>query len=122
MTDIIKYDKSNTPEELWANDLVKTEEVNFSGWQCGIGLESFDIKSNGDIYRGTCHVGGKIGHIDDEVWDLPKDFVECNKRKCTCVADLKTTRYKNNEVRIILQEVVKQTVFEKGGNADSYNF
>jgi hypothetical protein len=122
MTDIIKYDKSNTPEELWANDLVKTEEVNFSGWQCGIGLESFDIKSNGDIYRGTCHVGGKIGHIDDEVWDLPKDFVECNKRNCTCVADLKTTRYKNNEVRIILQEVVKQTVFEKGGNADSYNF
>ncbi len=122
MTDIIKYDKLNTSEELWANDLVKTEEVNFSGWLCGIGLESFDIKSNGDIYRGTCHVGGKIGHVDDEVWDIPTDFVECNKRKCTCVADLKTTRYKNNDVRNALKETIKQTRIEKGGNEDSYNF
>lgn len=121
MSDIITYDKEGNTDQVWANDLVKTEEVNFEGWQCGIGLESIDIKSNGDMYRGTCHVGGKIGHVDDEVWNLPTDFIECTKRKCTCVADLKSTRYKNDDIRELLKETLKQKVIEKGGDESPIN-
>ena len=81
-------------EEGWANDLVKAEAVNFEGWSCGIGTESIDIYSDGSLFRGTCKMGGPIGHVDDEVWNLPKDNIICTKRSCTCVADLKTKRHK----------------------------
>ena len=81
-------------EEVWANDLVKADAVNFLGWDCGIGLESIDIYSDGSIFRGTCKVGGLIGHVDDEVWNLPTETIKCTKTKCTCVADLKSSRSK----------------------------
>jgi len=80
--------------EVWANDLVKADAVNFEGWDCGIGLESLEITADGTLYRGTCKVGGPIGHVDDEVWNLPKEFITCTVSKCTCVADLKSTRRK----------------------------
>lgn len=82
--------------ECNANDLVKAETVNFEGWICGIGLESIEIKSDGSIYRGTCRVGGLIGHIDED-FELPNDYVVCNKKSCTCVADLKSERFLNND-------------------------
>lgn len=122
MSDIIVYDKDDNSKEVWANDLVKAEEVNFEGWLCGIGLESIDIKSDGKIYRGTCRIGGPIGHVDDEVWNLPTDFIECNKKSCTCVADIKSTRYKDTETQEQLKDKVKETIVGKGGNADSINF
>lgn len=122
MSDVIVYDKDGNTQEVWANDMVKAEEVNFEGWLCGIGLESIDIKSNGDIYRGTCRIGGPIGHIDDEVWNLPTDFIECNKNSCTCVADIKSTRYKDQETRNELESKVKQVVIGKGGDESSINF
>lgn len=85
-------DSEGNTEEVWANDLVKEDAVYFQGWQCGIGLESIEIRSDGTLYRGTCKVGGPIGHVDDEEWNLPDDYVTCTKLKCTCVADLKSTR------------------------------
>jgi len=122
MSDIITYDKDGNAKEVWANDLVKAEEVNFEGWLCGIGLESLDIKSNGDMYRGTCRIGGKIGHVDDEVWNLPTDFINCDKTSCTCVADIKSTRYKDQETRDNFKSKVKETIERKGGDESSYNF
>lgn len=121
MSDIITYTDKDA-EEIWANDLVKAEEVNFEGWLCGIGLESIEIKSNGDIFRGTCRVGGEIGHVDDTVWNLPQDFIICTKTKCTCVADLKSTRYNSFYTREKLKENVKQVIIEKNGNENSNNF
>lgn len=122
MTDIIKYNKQGISDYLWANDIVLSEEVNFNGWQCGIGLESIDIKSNGEIYRGTCHVGGKIGHVDNDNWNLPTTFVTCTKTKCTCVADLKSTRYKDEKIRKKLKDNVKFEIIKRGGSEDSNNF
>lgn len=122
MSDIIAYDNDGNSKELWANDLVKAEQVNFEGWQCGIGLESIEIKSNGVIYRGTCRIGGPIGHVDDDVWNLPTDFIKCDKPSCTCVADIKSTRYKDNTIRNKLKDQVKKAVIRKDGNEDSINF
>lgn len=120
--DIIIFRDNKQQEKIWSNDLVKDEQVNFQGWLCGIGTESIDIRSNGDMYRGTCRVGGKIGHIDDEVWNLPTDFIECDKDSCTCVADLKSTRYKNKDIRKELKQKVKNNIMEMGGDEDSNNF
>lgn len=122
MSDIITYDKEGNTNQVWANDLVKAEEVNFYDWICGIGTESIEIKSNGDMFRGTCRVGGKIGHIDDEVWNLPTEFIMCDKGQCTCVADIKSTRYKDQKTRDLLKVRIQENVLKKGGNADSNNF
>lgn len=122
MSDIIAYDNDGHSKELWANDLVKAEQVNFEGWQCGIGLESIEIKSNGVMYRGTCRIGGSIGHVDDSTWNLPTNFVKCSKSSCTCVADIKSTRYKNNTIKDELKHQVQTVVIKRGGNEDSINF
>jgi hypothetical protein len=122
MSDIIIYKNNNEYEEIWANDLVKDEQVNFEGWLCGIGLESIDIKSNGDMYRGTCRAGGKIGHVDDEVWNMPIDFIECGKTSCTCVADIKSTRYKDENVRKSLKNKIHENIVKKHGNKNSTNY
>lgn len=121
MADILVYDNDGNIKEEWSNNLVKAEEVNFNGWLCGIGLESIEIRNNGDIYRGICRVGGPIAHIDDDEWNLPRDFIICDKTACTCVADLKSTRYKNADIRNKLKEIVKTKVKEYGGQ-NSNNF
>lgn len=122
MTDIIAYDSDRSSEHIWANDLVKHEEVNFQGWVCGIGLESIEIRSDGHIYRGTCRVGGKIGHVDDDVWLLPTEFVTCDRSECTCVADIKSTRYKTSNEREKLSTQVKDAIVSRNGNENSTNF
>ena len=116
MTDIITYDKDGNPKKRWANDLVKDEQVNFEGWLCGIGLESIEIRQDGSMFRGTCRIGGKIGHVDDEVWNLPKSFIECYKSRCTCVADIKSTRYKSTKSKIDLKQKIKTKIQELGGD------
>ena len=122
MSDIIIYKNNDECEEMWANDLVKDEQVNFEGWICGIGLESIDIKSNGDMYRGTCRVGGKIGHVDDTEWNLPTNFIACDKTSCTCVADIKSTRYKDENVRESLKYKIHENILEKHGDKNSINY
>jgi len=116
MSDIVCYTSDGIASELWANDLVKSEMVNFEGWQCGIGTESIEIRSDGSIYRGVCKVGGKIGHVDDEVWNFPKTFIVCNKTSCTCVADIKSTRYKNAQYRSELSQQVTERILQNGGH------
>jgi hypothetical protein len=96
MKDIIAYTETAS-EEMYANELVKAEKTDFYGWLCHVGLEGIDIKQDGTIIRGTCRVGGVIGHVDDEVWNLPTEPIVCDKRACNCVADLKNTRYKDED-------------------------
>lgn len=122
MSDIIVYDIEGNSKNIYANDLVKNEEVNLENWICGIGLESIEIKSNGDIYRGTCRVGGKIGHIDDDIWVLPNNFINCTKNQCTCVADLKSTRYKTLEIKEKLASSIKKEILNQNGDENSINF
>lgn len=115
MSDIVYYTDNGKIVEAWANDLIKAEQVNFEGWICGIGLESIEIRSDGSIYRGVCKVGGPIGHVNDEKWNLPTDFIVCNKKQCTCVADVKSTRYVNQETKDKLQNMIKERILKNGG-------
>lgn len=114
--DVILYKEENgkiIKIEYHANDLVKAEQVNFEGWYCGIGLESIDIKSDGRIFRGTCKVGGCIGHIDDD-FKIPNEYIICDKKMCTCVADLKSNRFKDinslNKYKNVIDEKNKNLV------------
>ena len=84
-------------------------------------LKSIKIRKDGSMFIGTYKVGGKIGHVDDKVWNLPKSFISCYKDRCTCVADIKSTRYKSTRAKIDLKQKVKAQVQELGGDAtESY--
>ena len=110
------------PEEKWANDFINNQQDNFFGWLCGVGLEGIEINANGTIHRGVCGVGGNISHVDDEDWKLPKNFIVCNRTRCTCVADWKSTKYKSNAVRSELKESVAFEIYKRKGSLDSRNY
>lgn len=121
--DILVYGNvDDEPEERWANDYINSQQDNFFGWLCGVGLEGIEINANGTINRGVCGVGGNISHVDDENWKLPNNFVVCNRTRCTCVADWKSTKYKSNAVRGNLKESVAFEIYKRKGSLDSRNY
>jgi organic radical activating enzyme len=121
--DILVYeDMYDEPKEKWANDYINNQQDNFFGWLCGVGLEGIEINANGTIHRGVCGVGGNISHIDDEDWKLPNNFVMCNKTRCTCVADWKSTKYKSHYVRKELRESISFEIYKNKGSLDSQNY
>lgn len=121
--DILIYnDIHSKPEEKWSQNYMNNEQDNFLGWLCGIGLEGIEINSDGTIHRGVCTVGGEISHIDDEDWKLPKTFISCNKTRCTCVSDWKSTKYKSPDVRKELRESVSFEIYKNKGGAGSLNY
>jgi hypothetical protein len=71
-----------------AQHLVKDNKNRFQGWQCDAGLDGMFINSNGDMFRGTCLQGGKIGNIQDDTFTLPQNSIICDKRICECVTDV----------------------------------
>ena len=120
--DVLIYPNiDDEPEEKWANDFINNQQDNFFGWLCGVGLEGIEINANGTIHRGVCGVGGNISHVDDEDWKLPNNFVICNRTRCTCVADWKSTKYKSNAVRNNLKESIAFEVYKRKGSLDSIN-
>lgn len=64
----------------------------WSGWSCAIGLELLCVDARGDIYRGKCKQGGRVGHISDSSWTLPTEPVVCCAPSCHCLADIMTTK------------------------------
>jgi organic radical activating enzyme len=68
----------------------------WSGWNCNIGIERLYIVHSGDIFRGNCEQGGKIGHVQaiDE-FRLPRLPVACSRLSCDCISDVMTTRWKH---------------------------
>lgn len=120
--DVLIYPNiDDEPEEKWANDFINNQQDNFFGWLCGVGLEGIEINANGTIHRGVCGVGGNISHVDNEDWKLPNNFVICNRTRCTCVADWKSTKYKSNAVRNNLKESIAFEVYKRKGSLDSIN-
>jgi organic radical activating enzyme len=66
---------------------------NWIGWQCDIGLELLSINMRGEIYRGECGEGDKLGHVSQpESFDLPRSSVICTRDACTCLFDVMASR------------------------------
>jgi organic radical activating enzyme len=83
-------------ELLEASQFVSTGRNLWGGWQCNAGIELLCIKPSGDIFRGECKVGGRMGNIadpDNIFW--PLQSITCTKNTCSCLLDIMTTRWKN---------------------------
>lgn len=105
----IKYDK-NFEYYRGAMDMVNSEgnhkrispqrlislgANNWKDWQCYAGVEQLIVNMDGEILRGWCSVGGKLGHISDEKLELPTAPVLCNKTFCHCNFDIMSTKVKH---------------------------
>lgn len=66
----------------------------WNGWTCSAGIENLIVDWDGNIYRGWCKVGGKIGNVSDDVITLPEGPVVCTKDLCTNAFDIGTTKKK----------------------------
>lgn len=75
------------------SELLRSKDVNFLNWNCHIGLESIFIDARGDIIRGTCRAGDKLGNImfpRNITW--PTAPIKCPYTWCGCITDLLNTK------------------------------
>lgn len=74
-----------------SSELYNNQVLDFSGWDCKIGLESLFVGHEGSIFRGNCVVGGKLGTLSGNI-NWPSESIICNKRDCHCTADIEITK------------------------------
>lgn len=87
----VTYD-NGIKEKLDYKKLIGNDLNQFTGMTCNIGLEGLILEFE-NVYRGYCHVGGKIANLLDEDFDLPIDPVICDKQRCACSVDIEITKY-----------------------------
>jgi MoaA/NifB/PqqE/SkfB family radical SAM enzyme len=75
-----------------ANDVIKHKLNQFEGWRCNAGLESLMINWDGEVHRATCRVGGSLGNIYNNTFEIPQDSIICTRKWCTCAADIPLTK------------------------------
>jgi len=84
---------SDGVNEREINSSILIDELNrFKGWSCNIGLEKLSVMENGDIYRGSCSMGGKIGNLRDPELTLPTDPIICQNDLCNCTPDIMVSK------------------------------
>lgn len=79
---------------IHANDIIKEHLNQFKGWQCNAGIESLMINWDGEVHRATCRVGGSLGNIYNNTFDIPLEPIVCTRDWCTCAADIPLTKDK----------------------------
>lgn len=58
------------------------EYESFKGYTCYAGIDTLTIDSYGNVFRGWCNQGGKIGNIHEMPIEWPKEPVVCSKETC----------------------------------------
>lgn len=79
-------------KEYHANDIIKLHMNQFNGWKCNAGVESLMINWDGEVYRATCRVGGSLGNIYTDEFEIPNNPITCTRNWCTCEADIPLTK------------------------------
>lgn len=88
---IILKDINNNIEKVDINNLIISKKNGWNGWQCDAG--SFYIKTNGDLFRSNCEIGGPIGNLTT-TYELEYDPLICNNEFCNCRNDIYITKRK----------------------------
>ena len=73
-------------------DLMKSRQNIFKGWQCDIGNNNMRIDYT-TVYRGVCEEGGKR-NLSDHDLNFTTDFITCNRDLCFCGTDMVATKFK----------------------------
>jgi MoaA/NifB/PqqE/SkfB family radical SAM enzyme len=86
-------DKKIVEDDYHYNQLNFERKNNFEGWTCWAGRTHMKITPSGDIYVGSCHLGGKLGNIfelDSSI--LPTGPLTCTKWRCTDNLDIRVPK------------------------------
>lgn len=99
--------KNITPDGPWfifddgyqsrmdAQELINTNQTNFVGWECDIGLESLYLHYDGELRMGNCRsapIIGSLQDIDNIKWPT-KSFI-CPQTHCRCTSDVNVSKRK----------------------------
>lgn len=95
-------------EDYHYNELNFDKKNNYQGWLCWAGVKHLKVTPPGDIYIGSCHVGGKRGNIyDSGSIDLPKEPIRCPKWRCTDNLDLKVPKIKDWKYYHLVKDMIE---------------
>lgn len=95
-------------EDFHYNELNYDKKNNYEGWLCWAGVKHLKVTPTGDIYIGSCHVGGRRGNIyDRDSIDLPVQPIRCNKWRCTDNTDLKVPKIKDWKHYNLIQSMIE---------------
>lgn len=90
------------------NEVTFEKLNNFKNWYCWAGIKHLKIVASGDVYIGSCHVGGIRGNIySPETLDLPTDPVVCPLEFCHDNLDLKVPKIKDMQYYNIVKTAVE---------------
>lgn len=95
MTLVRVYDNDGTWDVEEPLNLKARGNNSFIGWKCSVGQRNLYINHDGDIYRGTCRVTGKVGNVYEETLTMPDGWVTCDKQKCNCVTEIQLPKAKD---------------------------
>jgi organic radical activating enzyme len=81
------YAKDGTWRD-WSTDELVGQKLNYvNGWKCGAGVDNLFIDMDGDVWTGSCRVGGKLGSVWND-FRVPSEWIVCTRNNCSCGADL----------------------------------
>lgn len=103
-------DEKIVTEDYHYNKLNFERKSNFEGWYCWAGSKHMKITPTGDIYVGSCHVGGKRGNIYEieNGIDLPDQPIKCPKWRCTDNLDLRVPKIKSMQYYDLIRDLVER--------------
>lgn len=98
-----------TEDDYHYNQLNFERKNNFEGWTCWAGRAHMKITPSGDVYVGSCHVGGKLGNIFnlDDKFVLPEGPITCPKWRCTDNLDIRVPKAKKGYEHLVEPYVTK---------------
>lgn len=104
------YYRDGTSELVHYNELTLNKLNNFKGFKCWAGAMHMKISPTGDIYIGSCHVGGKLGNIFElqNTFVLPDEPIICPKIICSDNLDLRVPKALPGYEHLIEQYVSKK--------------
>ena len=71
---------------------LESKSYNFKGQKCYAGIEQLVVMHTGDVYRGFCKQGGKIGNVFENNINLPTEPINCPLDYCRNGFDKEATK------------------------------
>lgn len=94
--EMVKVFTADKKENHSCNHFISSFENTWNDWLCYAGIEQLIVTKEGDIYRGWCMSGGKIGNINQQHIDFPALPIQCDKHICSCNFDIMCTKIKHS--------------------------
>lgn len=97
---------------------IKARELNkWKGWICSAGTTVIHITRDGEVYAGTCKVGGKLGDIYNG-WNNVPGWITCTADRCNCGSQIKIPKYKPGHLDSLQQNQSQSWDEPERGNID----